>query len=476
MTAEHSPSVIFVQSCQTIVECEKTSDGQHVNKKDTLQEGSYWNSLYIFGILAACCLNAAILFLIPRRNSILHPEFWYETLFYIVIGVSTRHSASHILELFVFTNLQDLLKKSHYLKVFLTCSLSFVVPYCMSYLVWTGWLGKNHPLPSLGSFMVFGEFSINIVSFWFFFSPELRKQQVIRRQAKAFLIFRLWAFLNTSARAALSAIAKSSIPWLLIMLIPLFRNFGIWVAERIVNRFPEANNEDVRFLLRSEMMINYTTYVAGRVTTLNLTTIYGILSVELALHVIACYKIVNISNKIEEEVQSTENMKKIKDRREDIQTLVMSEFTEVVVPIAFVLVFSIVFFGPNASLMNGVGNSFFGGNVMEDSQVFYLGILQMFAFDVLVMIITAISLKCLCNINLFREFCKVMKKYWILFLIKIPSITVYYALSDVNLGMDESTRYLWITDEGRHQMICKVEEHLDDENFKLQLNRTLCAQ
>ena len=220
MVAKHSPPVIIVKSCQTIVEAKTSSDCQHVDKKDNIQEVSHWNSLYFFGILAVVCLNAAILFLIPRHNSIFYPEFWYETLIYIVIGNHTRRSASHILELFIFTNQQDLLKKSHYLKVFLTCSLSFAVPYCISYLVWTIWLGKNHPLPNLGLFDILGDLSINVVSFWFFFSPVLRKQETIMRQAKAFLVYRLWAFLNIFARGALSTIAKSSVPWLLIMLIP----------------------------------------------------------------------------------------------------------------------------------------------------------------------------------------------------------------------------------------------------------------
>ena len=86
------------------------------------------------------------------------------------------------------------------------------------------------------------------------------------------------------------------------------------------------------------------------------------------------------------------------------------------------------------------------------------------------MIASAICLKCLCDINVFQEFCIVLKKYWIIFLIKLPSITLYYATSDVNLGMDDSTKYLWITDEGRRQMICYVEEHLDEERFRVQPN------
>ena len=41
---------------------------------------------------------------------------------------------------------------------------------------------------------------------------------------------------------------------------------------------------------------------------------------------------------------------------------------------------------------------------------------------------------------------------------------------DVNLGIDESHAFLWITDEGRNQMICNTLEHLERE--KLCANNT----
>ena len=135
MVAENSTAVITIESCTTIDNSGKHVDDNNVDKNDNVENASYWNSLNIFGVLTACFLNAAVLFLIPRNNSILYPEFWYETLFYFVIGVSSRQSASHILELFTFTRVQDLLTTSHYLKVFLTCSLSFAIPYGMSYVI-----------------------------------------------------------------------------------------------------------------------------------------------------------------------------------------------------------------------------------------------------------------------------------------------------------------------------------------------------
>ena len=415
MAVKHSVSIKIIESCETIDGEKKPADGKQVDKKDKLQDVSYWNSLHFFGILAACCLSAAVLFFIPRHNSILYPDFWYETLFYFIMAISSRHSISHIQDLFIFTKVQDLLRTSHFLKVFLTNSLSWAVPYCMAYLIWTIWLGKNHPMPHMGATLLFGDISVNFFSYWYFFLREPREQETSKKQAKAFLILRLWTFTQIFVRAGLSKIARSTLQLLLALLIPLTRNFGIWVAERILEKFPEANNEDVRFLLRTEMMISYTNYLTGRITSLNPSTIYGIFIMELALHIISCYKIASLNNKIETDDKSTVNTVKINERNENIQTLVMCEFTEAVVPVAFVIVFTMVFFGPNADLINGVRSNYFGGNVIQDVEVFYLDILQMLAFDVFVMIVSTIFLKYRCNIDLFQEFCNVMKKYWIIF-------------------------------------------------------------
>ena len=289
MVTENSRAVITVESRPTIDHSgEQNDDDNNAGKNDKIKNLKYWNCLYIFGILTACVLNAAVLFLIPRKNSILYPEFWYETLLYSVIGISSRLSASHILELFTFTRVQDLLTISHYLKVFLTHSLSFTIPYSISYVIWTIWLENNHPIPLLGIFFLPADVSINIVAFWFFFSHELRQQATIKRQAKAYVIFRGWAFLQSFARAMLSSIATSSLQMMLILLIPAVKKISIWVAEKIIKSYPEVNNRDVRFLVKCELMINYATYLASRISTLDQITVYGILTVELLLHVFSC--------------------------------------------------------------------------------------------------------------------------------------------------------------------------------------------
>ena len=268
----------------------------------------------------------------------------------------------------------------------------------------------------------------------------------------------------------LSSFAASSLQWMLILLIPVVKKSSIWVAEKIIKRYSETNNRDVRFLVTGELMINYTTYLASRISTLDQITVYGILTVELLLHVFTCYQIVKINTRVGEEDQSSLNSRALYDRKVKAQELVMSEFIEAVVPIAFAIVFTMTFFGPNATLMKDVGNNYFGGKAIDSVDIFYFGLVQMFAIDGFAIIVSSISLQHLCHLDLFQELCNIMKQYWMIFMIKLPSITVYYFTKDVNLGIDDTWNLLWITDDGRNTLICNAVELKDYEKEMLLRN------
>lgn len=445
-----------------------------IERKSDIEDASYWNFLFIFISLGTCCLNAAVLLLIPRKNSLIYQEFWYEPLFYMIVGHFSRFAASHILELFIFTKVQDLWRKSHYLKVFLICSLSFAIPYCLSYVIWTWWMGNNHPLPYLLFFgLTLGDLSINIVFFWFLFSPILRKQERIKIRAKAFLIYRAWAFSQSFAKQIMSIIANSQLQWMLILLIPMVRTLSISVANIIVKKYLGTINGDVEFLVMTDLMISYTLYFTGRISNLNESTVYGTLSVELTLHLISCYQIIKLSNKVGVDDLPTAKETKAFERKVKTQSLVTSEFIEGIVPIVLAIVSTMVFFGPNATLIKDVGNNYFGGIPMDTVTPYYFGLFQMFVFDIIAMILSGVSLKYLCRINLLQEFCNVMKDNWKIFAVKLPSITILYLSRDVNFGVDDSMEFSWITNEGRHHLICNAVELKDFEKAFLVQNCTL---
>ena len=78
----------------------------------------------------------------------------------------------------------------------------------------------------------------------------------------------------------------------------------------------------------------------------------------------------------------------------------------------------------------------------------------LFGVDVLSLLINYFILSTLTNVTLFSEFCRIMKKYW-------QFIAVHFALNmmtmfltkDINLGMDSTGKFNWITNEGRIKFI-----------------------
>ena len=79
---------------------------------------------------------------------------------------------------------------------------------------------------------------------------------------------------------------------------------------------------------------------------------------------------------------------------------------------------------------------------------------QMFAVDLTGAFVTAITLWISGRRNIFKEFCKIMKKYWFILAIKLAgNFYTTFAQNDVNVGMDTTFKFEWITKEGRISFI-----------------------
>ena len=66
-----------------------------------------------------------------------------------------------------------------------------------------------------------------------------------------------------------------------------------------------------------------------------------------------------------------------------------------------------------------------------------------------------------------------LHKHWLFFVIKLGAImSAYFSTTDINLGMDSSRKFDWITSEGRHCLIYNSTELSDYEKSMLLENST----
>ena len=205
---KNSLAVIKVREHQSSKKENDQNEEDHEN--DTTKTGTYWDSLYGLLPLPIFIFLFSTFTLIPRKNSILYPEYWYEGILIFLVGSSLRITAYHILSLYTFTNAKYLTKLGHFVKVFVASSLFAVIPYVISYFIWTVYLENNHPLPLLALLVSWiEEFATN----YFFFPFELRSQKDLKTQGKVYLIYEILHFFanHTTGDNQLVCIISASI-------------------------------------------------------------------------------------------------------------------------------------------------------------------------------------------------------------------------------------------------------------------------
>ena len=161
-------------------------------------------------------------------------------------------------------------------------------------------------------------------------------------------------------------------------------------------------------------------------------------------------------------------MREKKDKKQRIVTLILAETVEGLVPMCYAIELIMAYYGPNSNLIGNVGIGLWTYEEIEDIGRQLVVIFGMFGVDVLGALLNGINLSKYGNVNLIQDFLKFLQKYWLLLGIKIGhDILFYFIFNDINLAMDMTTKFSWITDEGRMNFINGSTELTDEEKEHL---------
>ena len=352
--------------------------------------------------------------------------------------------------------------------------MSFVLPYVICYATWTVFLARNHPLPFIGYWGLTLYLS-SFVAVYRLISSETRVFNEIKEKIPYLILHRISVFFVSSGVLVLRIILKilSRFEWTAAILIPIFRSSSSWVMSKIVDKITGHNNEAANCSVTTFTSYTYGFYIANGLFSAKPFTIYCILSVEFALHMRNCYQIIRLSGKIREKKTNLTNENLNQEKQQKVFELASTELIETLIPLVFGSGYALAYFGPNAHLMKNVGSNWYGGKVMQDIQYFYQVMILLFAIDLIGMILTAACLNQFCKLNVLHETCKVLKKYWWMIMVQLNAIAIFLGTNDINFAMDFTGDFLWITDDGRNDLIRNSNEISYDEKAKLIKNMTL---
>ena len=225
-----------------------------------------------------------------------------------------------------------------------------------------------------------------------------------------------------------------------------------------------GQEEASQVLLRISIDISYSIFIAVRLPDANLITVFFIIAVDFFLLLRTSYKIVQLHNVVTEETAESAKI----ERQRMVTELVLAELTEGMTPFAYAIGIAMAYYGYNGTILGNIKNGFWGYKPIDDIGYLFQMMILLFGFDVFSTLINSLVLSISTNVKLLREFCSIMKRYWHFFAIKYASnILLMFATKDINLGMDMTGEFNWITNDGRIKLINGSTDFSYEEKFLL---------
>ena len=136
-----------------------------------------------------------------------------------------------------------------------------------------------------------------------------------------------------------------------------------------------------------------------------------------------------------------------------ITTLIIAELIEGFTPIIYAISILMALHGPNATLFSNIGNNYWSKEI-DDLGPLLITMSVLFGVDILSVLINFFCIWKALKVNMLSEVCRVLNKYWYFMTIQLSaSMSLYFAGTDINFGMDETLSFQWISNEGRISMV-----------------------
>ena len=117
-----------------------------------------------------------------------------------------------------------------------------------------------------------------------------------------------------------------------------------------------------------------------------------------------------------------------------IENLILTERIETIIPLAYISIMTMAYYGPNANIMGSVKLQIWHHqNVIEDFEAFVINVSLLFGADLISLIINGFLIWKVCNINPLKVVYKIQKRYWF-----VMMFTEAYMLGAVSISLHSS--------------------------------------
>ena len=282
--------------------CCKNSDGNaEASDVSTINCKS---GLHVFTILFGCGLSMSIMTLIPRHDSILEPEYWYEIIFPAGFWIIFTTTAM-ILDWFILMERDSPIPILSYLKVISTTFLGWLMLFSTCNILWMKILNYSPPMPCICNLCGIPTIIVGIVAVSKFVPHDFVEIQEYKRKCCKFVKYYLLWIVIGSMKAILSTIFFNALRYtdaqcVFAVLIPMAKRFTNLVLSKAMRQMIGTNSEKANVSLMVTINFHYGLFVATSLSGARSITIVCMVVVEFLIQISMSYQILKLHKKSDE--------------------------------------------------------------------------------------------------------------------------------------------------------------------------------
>ena len=407
---------------------------------------NYWSGLHVFTILCCCGLVMSILTLIPRHDPILDQKYWFE-INILMAGTSFIMQANMVLDFVVLLGKRSLVTIRFFLKNWLAYFLTWIIGVCTIYVIWTMILEYNYPMPWWVFILYIPTKIVSVLSVPLMLLRGVSLDDESKKKLKNFVWFELCWLLTTLIKMLVGVIFEklenTDAQCLVALLFPMAKRFVSYFLSKMMSRIVGSENERANFNLGAHINLSFGLFIAISILGSRPATVACMVVVDALMQLAMTYQIIKLHKKITADENGISNKQKDKV----ILKLVLAELCEGLLPLAYAVSFSMVYYGPNAELLGFGENNYWPVKIVGDVNRTFMIMLGLFLMDIVSLSLNSSILWIFCKVNLFKKLCSVLHKYWYILAIKMANdVWLHFCTNDVNFGNDNSGQFVWIQD------------------------------
>ena len=105
-----------------------------------------------------------------------------------------------------------------------------------------------------------------------------------------------------------------------------------------------------------------------------------------------------------------------------IEELVLTERIETIVPLTYIICFTIAYYGPNAEILRNAKLDLWHFKPILDIGSYMKNVFILFVVDFMSLVINGIILQTTCNINIFKIFQNIQSEFWLIMAVQQASL------------------------------------------------------